>query len=179
MHRGMPQIMEKYYGDIVHYIDPRLSYKCVCKDGFFGTGQTCDPLPPCCKTIRIDGSSKNFTTNTDGSSQIIQFDFICSYTHDQPPVYSIRQEYKAYICKGNPTNSFASWIDTGGTFGGYGFHMLTVDGRYRISSPPLEPGQEPPRYFFKIYDGFTEIDQRENNLFNILMKGAYFIVSPL
>ena len=103
-------------------------------------------MPQCCKTIHIDGSSKNFTIDTDSSSEkIIQYDFICSYSHDQPalPDLGIHDEYKAYTCKGDPTNSFASWIDEHEN--GYGFYMLRKDGRYSIGSPSLIPGQDPPR----------------------------------
>ena len=110
-------------------------------------------MPQCCKTIHIDGSSKNITfyEDTDGSVQIDysgpnphQYDFICSYSHDY-------KEYKTYTCKSDPTNQFASWIDeeNGDGYDGYSFAMLSGDGGYSLHSPALIPGQKPPMAVFE------------------------------
>ena len=110
-------------------------------------------MPQCCKTIHIDGSSKNITfyEETDGSVQIDysgqnphQYDFICSYSHDY-------REYKTYTCKSDPTNQFASWIDKekGDEFDGYSFAMMKDDGLYSLRSPALIPGQKPPMAVFE------------------------------
>ena len=101
-----------------------LSYNCVCKEGFFGDGRTCDQMPQCCKTIHIDGSSQNYN----------QYDFVCSYSHDY-------HEYKAYTCKGDPNNNWAWWINA--REGGIGFYKLPHYGdRYLLGSPALTPGEE-------------------------------------
>ena len=50
----------------------------------------------CCKTILIDASSQNRT----------EHDYVCSYSHDHYLTGN-----KEYICKGDPTNDLASWID--------------------------------------------------------------------
>ena len=123
-------------------------------------------MPQCCKTIHIDGSSKNFTIysyQTDSYQNFKQYDLVCYYTHDQPILWGSNQEYKAYTCKGNPTNPFASWIDElpSGN-GGVGFHTV-YDGTYSLDSPALIPGQEPPKLFLKFMNhyGFTESDKKE------------------
>ena len=111
------------------FMDLELSYNCVCKEGFFGDGRTCDQMPQCCKTIHIDGSSQNYN----------QYDFVCSYSHDY-------HEYKAYTCKGDPTNNWAWWIDA--REGGIGFYKLPHYGdRYLLGSPSLIPGEELRRVF--------------------------------
>jgi len=105
-------------------IDTLHSYNCVCKEGFFGDGRTCDQMPQCCQTIHIDGSNQNYN----------QYDFVCSYSHDY-------HDYMAYTCKGDPTNDWAWWIDN--RDGGIGFYKLPHYGdRYLLGSPALTPGEE-------------------------------------